>query len=335
MNNIIRKDNKTTLTKPDKYICNALSRIIQIMPKKYSYSIPNEIGTGHFKQISTQNDIIIAEFQMKYNNDMKLMGSSPPKMIDIVFCLGEEVEWQGVNNTSLFYLNKGETYISNNRHGFEQIYYKKNKDYSFIGIKIPQQQFYNILSEYLNIKDVKSIELMISSFEKFQITSAMNIILQQMVNCPYINTMQEMYIRGKLLELLSVYFSEIILQKSDFKIKSISLSRTDKESIFKAKEIIDKDIINPPSCSSLSKRVYLSESKLTKGFKSIFETTIHSYIINKRIETAMFLFEQGESQVSTVANMVGYSNMGHFSAAFRKKYGINPSQYLKDMKQKT
>ncbi len=33
MNNIIRKDNKTTLTKTDKYICNALSRIIRIMPK--------------------------------------------------------------------------------------------------------------------------------------------------------------------------------------------------------------------------------------------------------------------------------------------------------------
>lgn len=332
MNNINKKNCKNKLPQSNKYICDAFSRISQIMPKKYYYSIPEEVGKGYFRQISIKNDIIITEFRMKYNQDMKLMGSTPPKMVDIAFCLGEGVEWKNPDEINSLYLNKGETYISNNRNGLEKIYYKNNKDYNFIGIKLPQEQFYNILSKFISIQDANSIQEMISSFEKFQITPSMNIILKQLINCPYINTMQEMYIRGKLLELLSVYLSEIILQKSTFKANSIILSRPDKESILKAKEIIDKNIKTPPACIALSKMVYLSESKLTKGFKAIFETTIHNYITNKRIETAMFLFEQGESQVSTVANMVGYCNMSHFSTAFRKKYGINPSKYLKDKK---
>jgi AraC-like DNA-binding protein len=32
--------------------------------------------------------------------------------------------------------------------------------------------------------------------------------------------------------------------------------------------------------------------------------------------------------VAEVANLVGYSHLGHFAAAFKKKYGITPKEIL-------
>lgn len=38
-----------------------------------------------------------------------------------------------------------------------------------------------------------------------------------------------------------------------------------------------------------------------------------------------FLLESGIMNVTEVAQAVGYSNLSHFAAAFRKKLGVNPS----------
>lgn len=236
--------------------------------------------------------------------------------------------WESKEERKQLQINKGETFISNNRHGLEHTCYHQDCQFNFIGIKIPIFRFREIVREYADASDEVAIEKSVGHFAKHRITPSVRVILQQILSCPYQNTMLEMYIEGKLLELLSVYFSEVIMQrgqKTDF----IELSRTDRESLLKAKEILDKNIFNPPSCANLARMVYLSESKLVRGFKVFLGTTVHRYVIEKRLETALFLFENGEERIGSVAGLVGYGNMSHFSKAFKKKYGINPSEYVK------
>ncbi|MEL6439903.1 MAG: helix-turn-helix domain-containing protein [Cyanobacteria bacterium J06621_8] len=43
------------------------------------------------------------------------------------------------------------------------------------------------------------------------------------------------------------------------------------------------------------------------------------------MERSHLLLSSGEMNVTEVAQTVGYTNLSHFAAAFRKKYGINPS----------
>ena len=45
------------------------------------------------------------------------------------------------------------------------------------------------------------------------------------------------------------------------------------------------------------------------------------------MERSRLLLESGAMNVTEVAKRVGYSNMSHFAAAFRKKFGINPSVF--------
>jgi AraC-like DNA-binding protein len=311
------------------FICDAFSRVSEIAQQKFEFSFPDTIGQGGFRQISTRKNIIISEYKMGFHCNMDVIGINKSSYIDLCFCLEDGVEWEIQSGHKKLQINKGETFISNNRHGIERTCYHKDRKFNFIGIKIPVTQFRKIIEDYADGSNYLVLENKIGCFLKFSITPSVRIVLQQLLNCPYQNTLQEMYTQGKLLELLSVYFSEAILQKDMEKDRTIGLSRSDRDSILNAKEILDRSLSNPPSCASLSRMVFLSESKLTRGFKELFGMPVYTYVIDKRLETALFLFESGETQVSSVASMVGYGNMSHFSAAFRKKYGINPSEYIK------
>ena len=50
------------------------------------------------------------------------------------------------------------------------------------------------------------------------------------------------------------------------------------------------------------------------------------YLIERRLEHAALLLTE-QKNVSQAAALSGYSNMSHFSASFKKKYGVLPKEY--------
>ncbi|MDD3268501.1 MAG: AraC family transcriptional regulator [Syntrophomonadaceae bacterium] len=326
-----KHDNERGLLSGNQSICNAYSRMSQISPQRYEFLIPEEIGRGYFRQISTHQGIIVSEFRMCYKRDTDVIGKTDASNIDICFCLKEgiEWEWEWQNACKQLQINKGESFISNSRNGIERSCYPSDREFEFIRIRIPIYRFYEMVWEYGKEVNCSVIGSCCDCFKKYSITPSVQVILQQMLSCPYKDALLNMYTEGKLLELLAVYLSEALLQTGIIKDAGIKLSRTDKDCIFRAREILDQNMTNPPSCVDLSRMVYLSESKLTKGFKALFGMPVHAYIIDKRLETTLLLLEKGESSVSKVAGMVGYGNISHFAAAFKKKYGMNPGELVK------
>jgi len=133
-------------------------------------------------------------------------------------------------------------------------------------------------------------------------------------------------LESKVFELLSVYLSEI-LELSILASTYIAISRSDRESIIEAKRIIDSQLALAPSCEELARKVNISTSKLSKGFSSLFGTSVHAYIIDQRLEKAASLLLESNLNVSQVAAFVGYSKPSNFAAAFKKKYGVIPKNY--------
>lgn len=110
---------------------------------------------------------------------------------------------------------------------------------------------------------------------------------------------------------------------------SANLSRQDMTGIRKAKEILDHNLAASVSLSELSKLVCLNEYKLKKGFKEMFGQSVHAYVIDQRLEKARLLFEEQGLSVSDAAFQVGYGNLSFFTLSFRKKFGVNPGDYLR------
>jgi AraC-like DNA-binding protein len=74
--------------------------------------------------------------------------------------------------------------------------------------------------------------------------------------------------------------------------------------------------------------VGINDCKLKAGFRQVFGTTVFGYLHNCRMERSRQLLEAGEMTVTEAAQAVGFVSRGHFAAAFKRRFGVNPSVYI-------
>jgi AraC family transcriptional regulator len=75
--------------------------------------------------------------------------------------------------------------------------------------------------------------------------------------------------------------------------------------------------------------VGLNQLKLKRGFRSLFGMGVYSLFQRHRMERARELLSH--HNVTETALMLGYSNISHFSAAFRKQFGVLPGEARKTL----
>ncbi|MEH2081323.1 MAG: AraC family transcriptional regulator [Nostoc sp.] len=155
------------------------------------------------------------------------------------------------------------------------------------------------------------------------ITQQMNLALQQILHSPHQGMMKRMYLESKVIELLSWQLTQFV-ETQQGQYPFTSLKPVDVERVYQAKEILIQNHIQPPSLIDLAQQVGLHHMKLKLGFREIFGTTAFGCLRSYRLEEAKQFLQEGTMTVEEVANMVGYSHLGHFRNAFKRKFGITP-----------
>lgn len=154
------------------------------------------------------------------------------------------------------------------------------------------------------------------------ITPAMQLALQQMLDCPYQGVIKQMYLESKSVEVLTLWFDQV--GTSNHPLPSTALRVADIERIHQAKNILLQQLDHPPSLLTLARQVGLNDCTLKRGFKQVFGTTVFGYLHQHRMEQARTLLLDTQQSVTAIAQTVGYTSLSAFSAAFRKRYGISP-----------
>ncbi|WP_025027591.1 helix-turn-helix transcriptional regulator [Caldalkalibacillus mannanilyticus] len=109
--------------------------------------------------------------------------------------------------------------------------------------------------------------------------------------------------------------------------QAITLTTEDCRLLHQAKEILVKRMAEPPSVMELSRLCCMNTTKLKKGFKQLFQTTISSFIVEEKIQRGKQLLEGTEMTVTEIAENLGYQNPSKFSSAFKKRYGLSPKEW--------
>ncbi|MEM9273329.1 MAG: AraC family transcriptional regulator [Cyanobacteria bacterium P01_F01_bin.143] len=163
------------------------------------------------------------------------------------------------------------------------------------------------------------------------VTSKMRSLAHQLWNAPYNGVAKQMYLQGKVFELLALHLDLISADRQQIH-SSLKLKPKTISSLYHAKDILTKKFEHPPSLPQLAQQVGVSQRTLQRGFPSLFKTTVVGYIAQQRLDRAEMLLQEGKYSVAEVAILVGYGNIGHFSVAFKGRFGITPSQCLAGQK---
>ncbi|HID73334.1 TPA: AraC family transcriptional regulator [Candidatus Micrarchaeota archaeon] len=108
-----------------------------------------------------------------------------------------------------------------------------------------------------------------------------------------------------------------------------SLPLRERRRLLAARERLLEDLSAPPTIAELAMEVGLNQLKLKQGFKSLFGTSVYALFQRHRMERARDLLY--DHNVTETALILGYSNISHFSTAFRKQFGVLPSEARKSI----
>ncbi len=103
------------------------------------------------------------------------------------------------------------------------------------------------------------------------------------------------------------------------------MSLRDRERIQAAREMIETEPASIASIGRLAASHGVSASKLKRDFFIAYSTCVGSFMAEQRLLHGRRLLLEGAS-VSEAAYAVGYSHPGNFSTAFKRRFGVSPSQ---------
>lgn len=112
------------------------------------------------------------------------------------------------------------------------------------------------------------------------------------------------------------------------KIKNVELRSTDDTLMEKVTEYIEANISDPTlNVDKLAEIVSISRVHMHRKLKELTGQSAREYILTVRLNQAAILLAEKKLNISEVAYALGFSNLSHFSTAFKKAFGVSPKDY--------
>jgi AraC-like DNA-binding protein len=134
---------------------------------------------------------------------------------------------------------------------------------------------------------------------------------------------QTLWYQSKALELMAHF----LFAPKDPELFCMRQKRVARDRVERTKELLARDLANPPTLELLGQEVGCSPFYLSRIFSREVGLTIPQYLRNVRMERAAELLRTGRYNVTEAATEVGYSSLSHFSKAFCETIGCCPALY--------
>lgn len=90
---------------------------------------------------------------------------------------------------------------------------------------------------------------------------------------------------------------------------------------------IKKNIGTSFSVNDIVNQIGCSRRTLEIRFRKILNTSIHSFIVEEKLQKARELLVRSNLQIKEISSECGFGSLQRFHASFIKKYGISPNKY--------
>jgi AraC-like DNA-binding protein len=282
---------------------------------------------GSFEETTVEDGFMALTFQNNTNTLQVVEREIDNRYIQFHFCLKGSSDFLFNNGTYRLKILEEQSLLLYNPQRELPIHLEVSPNTWMVSVLISIKKFHGLFSQEADYITFLSDD---NKDKKYytdgHITPSMAIVLNQILNFNLNTSIKSLYTKGKIYELLSLYFNrseDANIEQCPFLVDESNVIK-----IRKAKDIIISRMAEPPSLQELSDEIDLSLKKLKEGFKQIYGDSVYSFLFDYKMEVARKLLESGAHNVNEVGLRVGYSTSSHFIAAFKKKYGTTPKKYI-------
>ena len=148
-------------------------------------------------------------------------------------------------------------------------------------------------------------------------------LIQDIQNCNNSNEFGSEILKESLFVQLMVLMNRLFLNSDkNIDIEDIQYDKT----IEGVLNYINSNLENDLSIDTIASEFFISKYYLMRKFKNQIGSSIHNYVVQKRLILARSLISDGLS-MSSVCSRCGFNDYSSFVRAFKKVYGVSPSNY--------
>ena len=285
------------------------------------------VGESSLDEITLEKGFYVLHFQNESDKIQHFEREIDSSFLQMHFCLRGNSKFLFNNGSYSFDVLDNRTILPYNPQRILPINLEIQPKTTLVSLLISIEKFHSLFSKEAGYIPFLSDE---NSNRKFyddtEIKPTVGLVLQQIINSNINSAIIELYVKGKIYELLSLHFQKE--ENVDTEYCPFLVDEQNVLKIRKAKDIIISRMSEPPSLQELATEIGLNLKKLKEGFKQIYGDTVYSFLFDYKIEHARKLLESNQYNVNEVGLQVGYSTASHFIAAFKKKFGTTPKKYV-------
>ena len=285
------------------------------------------VGESSLDEITLEKGFYVLHFQNESNKVQSFERAIDSTFIQMHFCLRGNSKFLFNEGGYTFDVLDNRSILLYNPQRTLPINLEIQPKTTLVSLLISIEKFHSLFSKESGYIPFLSDE---NSNRKFyddtEIKATVAMVLHQIINSNINNSIRELYVKGKIYELLSLHF-----QQDESNLGEYCPFLVDEQNVLKirkAKDIIIANMAEPPSLQELANEIGLNIKKLKEGFKQIYGDTVFSFLFDYKMEHARRLLESNQHNVNEVGLKVGYSTSSHFIAAFKKKFGTTPKKYV-------
>jgi AraC-like DNA-binding protein len=301
--------------------------------------VDNEIAKGSIHFITFEWGGSLLEYNITFFEEIELvMDASEYNPIHFTYCLKGYCEHRFHDEKKRRTIEELQpAIITSKSGGFNHGYFPKD---IYLHINVVQINRVKFIRKRLNdasILNKRLYEVFHDSYheKRFVYLGTYNLKLAELIDS--LNEIKQkgmiriMMIEGIVYQILSFH---MIHHTKDLKAEKnkAPLAIDELDAIRTIAEEISEDVSKDYTLEYLSGKTMLTQAKLQQGFKHLYARTVTEYIRHARLEKARDLINDKELNlnISQIVYSVGLSSRSYFSKIFKRKYGISPSEFLKN-----
>ncbi|MBR3057072.1 MAG: helix-turn-helix transcriptional regulator [Clostridiales bacterium] len=296
---------------------------------------PEEIGTAKIRKEKSRNDVLYYRWDLSFtkDTDAKKCDNAGMDEVQIIFNLNQDIEWQvGEDPASPRFqkviMKRGEVCIYRNDNIGTSMFYPSGRHYQFRSLQMKTSRFSELLHMLFPKGESDRIEkLVFARVMKTRITPEMSRILSEIDSADRYAEFKDVYLETKMIELTAQVLFGIVNGESANVKKEVYIDPQDRLSVEHLREKIQLVPYDDYSAPNIAKSLAMSLSKLNRLFRMMYDTSLHAYVQEMRLEYAASLLCETRMNVSEAAIRAGYNNMSYFSKSFRERFGMSPKEY--------